>query len=125
MAADCHSAEREAVDGRISEETGRYLALRPRVRRDEDDKRKQRYRGGFATKKAAANALRECQNRLDSGFLPQADDLTFGVYMRRWLDHHATQIEPKTMKRYETLARLYLIPAGGSDPGPEDPPART
>ena len=84
------------------------------VGRDENGKRQQRYRGGFPTKRAAEKALREFQNHVDSGFLPDAENLTFRDYMDRWMEHHATQIEPKTMRRHEGLVRLYLIPRIGS-----------
>jgi integrase len=84
------------------------------IGRDEEGKRKQRFRGGFATKKAAEEGLRDFLNRLDSGFLPEADKLTFDEYMKRWQEHHATQVEPKTMRRYAALTRLYLLPRLGS-----------
>ena len=83
------------------------------IGRDEEGKRKQRFRGGFATKKAAEEGLRDFLNRLDSGFLPEADKLTFAEYMKRWQEHHATQVEPKTMRGYATLTRLYLLPRLG------------
>ncbi len=84
------------------------------VGHDQDGRRKQKFRGGFPTKKAAEQGLREFLNRLDTGFLPEADKITFAEYMKRWQEHHATQVEPKTMRRYSTLARLYLLPRLGS-----------
>lgn len=80
------------------------------VGRDDEGKRKQQSRGGFKTKKAATEALRMLLNQLDSGFLPDAESMTFKTYMERWLKHHETQVEPMTWRRYDTLVRLYLIP---------------
>lgn len=84
------------------------------IGRDENGKRAQHYRGGFTTKKAAEEGLRQFQNRLSSGFLPEAETLTLLAYMARWLEHHATQVEAKTWRRYSTLSRLYLVPRLGS-----------
>ncbi len=84
------------------------------VGRDEEGKRKQKFRGGFATKKAAEEALRQFLNRLDTGFLPEAEKLTFRAFMARWLKHHQSQVEPKTWRRYESLVRLHLVPRLGS-----------
>ena len=83
------------------------------IGRDENGKRKQRDRGGFATKREAQEELRKFQNHVDSGFLPDAENVTFGEFMSSWLEHHATQVEPKTWKRYEALSRLYLVPRLG------------
>ena len=83
------------------------------VGRDDEGKRKQQSRGGFSTKRAASEALRALLNQLDSGFLPDAESMTFSVYMERWLKHHKTQVEPMTWRRYDALVRLYLIPPLG------------
>ena len=83
------------------------------VGRDPEGKRKQRYRGGFETKREAERALRQFQNHLESGFLPESEKLTFGEYMARWLEHHESQVEPLTWRRYEALTRLYLTPRLG------------
>ena len=84
------------------------------IGRDENGKRRQRYRGGFPTRRVAEHELRSFQNQIDSGFLADAESLTFREYMNRWIDHHATQVESTTMRRYETLTRLYLLPRLGS-----------
>ena len=81
---------------------------------DEDGKRKQKFRSGFPTKTAAEKGLREFLNRLDTGFLSEAEKLTFREFVARWLKHHQSQVEPKTWRRYESLVRLYLLPRLGS-----------
>ena len=80
---------------------------------DAEGKRKQRFRGGFSTKREAEKALREFVNRQERGFLPDADKITFADWAETWQKHHATQVETKTMHRYSTLIRLHVMPLLG------------
>jgi integrase len=84
------------------------------VPRDENGRRRQRRRRGFRTKKAAEEALREFLNEHDRTGNAFPDRITFAAYMKRWTEHHATQVGATTMRRYVTLTRLYLIPQLGS-----------
>lgn len=87
---------------------------------DETGKRKQTLRGGFRTEEDAQKGLRQLQQRLDDGYDPNADRITFRAFVEGdehrvgWLDQHRTQVEPSTLRRYESLARLYLLPRLGS-----------
>jgi integrase len=78
-----------------------------------DGRRRQRRRGGFTTRKAAEESLRDFLGHLDRGGDPFGDKTTFAVYAAGWAEHHQTQVEPKTWRRYEQLLRLYLLPALG------------
>lgn len=90
------------------------------VGHDETGKRKQKLKGGFRTEKEAQKSLREFLNRLDRGFDPNADRITFRAFVEGdeqrigWLASHADQVEAATLRRYESLARLYLLPRLGS-----------
>lgn len=81
--------------------------------RSVDGQRRQRRRGGFATKKQAEEALREFLGHLDRGGDPFGDKTTFAEYASGWADHHQGQVEPQTWRRYEQLLRLHVLPALG------------
>ena len=82
--------------------------------RGADGRRRQRRRRGFATKKAAEEALRQFLGHLVRGGDPFGDRTTFAEYIEGWLRHHATQVEPKTLQRYRQLLELHLLPQLGS-----------
>jgi integrase len=82
--------------------------------RGEDGRRRQRLRSGFATKRDAEEALRVFLGHMAAGGDPFPDKVTFGQFARQWLDHHKTQVEPRTWTRYEQLLRVHLFPALGA-----------
>lgn len=84
------------------------------VPRNLDGKRRQRRRRGFLTRKAAEEALRQFLGHLDRGGDPFGDRTTFAEYIDGWLEHHSTQVEPKTLQRYRQLLDLHLLPQLGS-----------
>ena len=90
------------------------------IGQDVTGKRKQKLKSGFRTKEEAQKALREFQNRLDRGFDPHADRITFREFVEGtesrigWLASHADQVESSTVRRYQSLARVYLMPRLGS-----------
>jgi integrase len=78
--------------------------------RSVDGKRRQRRRGGFPTKKVAEESLREFLGHVARGGDPFGDRTTFGEYALGWAEHHQTQVEPQTWRRYEQLLRLHILP---------------
>lgn len=82
--------------------------------KDEDGKRKQIFKSGFAREKDAAKALREKLNEKDAGELVRPDPTTFAAFLTDWFKEHAERnCTPKTVERYHQLA-AYLLPHIGS-----------
>ena len=79
-----------------------------------DGKRRQKRKGGFATRKQAEAALLQFLGHLDRGGDPFGDRTTFADYSAAWAEHHRTQVEPKTWARYESLLRIHLLPRFGA-----------
>ncbi len=67
-----------------------------------------------ASKTEALEKLRRVQADADAGRLAEADRLTVGEYLRRWLDHTAkNRVRDATWERYRQLVELYLTPILG------------
>lgn len=75
--------------------------------------RRQRWQGGFPTKKAADEALREALGVIKKGGDPFPENLKFADYIPRWLDSR-TAIRPTTKKRYEQMLDADLTPVLGT-----------
>jgi integrase len=62
-----------------------------------------------ATKKEAQDKLRNLQ--VSGPFLGEAENLTVGEYLNRWLENTAkNKVRPTTYARYEQPVRLHAIP---------------
>jgi integrase len=80
---------------------------------DGTGKRKRRTVYG-ATKQEAQEKLRHLQGEADTGTLADAEKLTVGAYLQRWLDNTAKNtVRATTLERYEVLVRLHLKPILG------------
>lgn len=70
-----------------------------------------RWKGGFATKKEAARALRDALVALDGGSWIEPSKLTYRDYVENtWLPHIEDQIEDSTWESYERYMRLHVLP---------------
>ena len=65
----------------------------------DDGRRRQKTKGGFATRKAAEAELRALLARVENGADPFPDDVSVGAYLGRWLDHQRSRVRPSTHKR--------------------------
>lgn len=75
-----------------------------------DGKRRQVWKGGFATKKAAQTALTESLANLAKGHEPQRRRVTLAGYLNDdWLPS-LHDLRPNTRLSYATLARRHLVP---------------
>ncbi len=82
--------------------------------RDENGKRRQRWRGGFPTKKAAEEELRRVLRSLDTGDYVTPERLTFAEFAReRWLPVVESSMRKTTYEAYERTIRLHILPAIG------------
>lgn len=74
----------------------------------ESGDRRQKRKGSFITKKEAHTALREAQNRLDSGVHVDHSAMTVGKYLRAW--HAGLSVKPTTASNYRVCIERHLIP---------------
>ncbi len=75
----------------------------------EDGKRKTY--GGFTSESEAVTKLSEVLNAQRTGILPKTNGETWLNYLRVWLDHHSTSIEPTTTQDYENILKYHIHPA--------------
>ena len=78
-------------------------------------KRRQKWEGGFRTRKQADARLAEVQHSLNSGAYIVPTKMTFGQLLERWLtDYVASNVAPSTSAVYEQHCAKHIIPALGS-----------
>lgn len=81
----------------------------------DNGKWKQKWEGGFDTKKEAQKALRQRIDEVESSFVNSKDDSTMAVYLRYWLDSYcAPRLAANTLNGYRTNIEKHIIPLIGS-----------
>lgn len=84
---------------------------------DEVGKRRQRWRGGYGTRKEAQAALNDALARLERGDYIAPERLTFGEFVReRWLPVIAGERRKTTLASYERHLRKHVLPEIGGIP---------
>lgn len=78
--------------------------------RDDFGKKKQKWIGGFATKKEADKVLAEKLNDMYHGVTVDVSSTTLGSWLTDWLSPLETQVRPSTYRGYEWLVRKHVIP---------------
>jgi integrase len=77
-------------------------------------KRQQLWRGGFATKRQAQDALQEVVGRLRSGEFVEPSKLTLGPFLTEmWLPAVRSQLRPSTFESYARNIRIHVLPELG------------
>jgi integrase len=87
------------------------------VRYDEptaDGTRRQRRKGGFATRREAERFLGEQIQRLGDGSYAEPTRQTFAQFMAEWLPAAKGTVRPLTATNYERVVRRHLVPHLGS-----------
>ncbi|MGH2975581.1 MAG: tyrosine-type recombinase/integrase [Solirubrobacterales bacterium] len=80
----------------------------------EDGKRRQRRKGGFATKREAQTFLNEQLQRLGDGSYSQPSKQLLGEYLRcEWLPAVEGTLRPLSVVQYEQTIRLRIVPRLG------------
>ncbi len=82
--------------------------------RDASGRKRQKWVGGFRTKKDAEVALAKVLDRVHTGTFVDAGHLTVGDYLEQWLDGIRTSVRDKTAFSYEDTLRAYVISRIGS-----------
>lgn len=80
------------------------------------EKRAQRWRGGFPTRKAAEAFLASTVSAIGEGSYVAPTRLTLADYLAGWLAEVADTVRPLTPRKYEQVCRLYQIPRLGQVP---------
>jgi len=81
---------------------------------DEDGKRKQRWKGGFATRKAADAFLTDVLSRLGDGSYVQPSKLTLRAFVEEeWLPAIAGTVRPLTLTQYRSVMKGRILPQLG------------
>ncbi|GEP34324.1 site-specific integrase [Nocardioides szechwanensis] len=78
-------------------------------------KKRQRWVGGFPTRRAAKEARDAARHSVNSGTYVAPQDLTVAAWLDRWMDGHEVELKPSTAKTYRDKIRLYLVPALGHE----------
>jgi integrase len=82
--------------------------------RDEDGRRIQRSKGGFATRKAAQQFLTDVLSRLGDGSYVQPSKQTVGAYLvDEWLEAIGGTVRPLTVTQYRSTITHRIVPRVG------------
>ena len=81
----------------------------------ETGKRRQQWVTVRGTRKDAERRLAELLHRLDTGAFVKPSKTTVADYLRRWLEEYVKpNLSPRGFERYESIARVHLIPDLGA-----------
>ncbi len=80
-----------------------------------DGKRRQRSRGGFATKREAQRYLTDALGRIDASTYSSPSKLTLGAFLLdEWMPAIEATLRPLSVERYRSVIRLYVVPQIGA-----------
>ncbi len=82
---------------------------------DENGIRKQKWKGGYATKEEAEEALKEYKAKVALGMITvkNTSNETLGHFLERWFKIHSMDIKPNTQNGYRNNIYKHIIPALG------------
>jgi integrase len=82
--------------------------------RDQDGKKRQKWVGGFRTRRDAEEALTQSLDRVRTGTWADPGRVTVAEYLEQWLDGIRPTLRPKTAASYDDVLRGLVIPRVGS-----------
>ncbi|GGT33161.1 tyrosine-type recombinase/integrase [Nonomuraea spiralis] len=85
-----------------------------RVKDPETGESKPRWVSGFATEDDAKAARDEARVRARRGEYIDRNAITVAAYLAEWIEGHAVEIKPHTLKGYRDMIRLYITPRIGT-----------
>ncbi|SEH00364.1 Phage integrase, N-terminal SAM-like domain [Nonomuraea solani] len=85
-----------------------------RVKDPETGESKPRWVSGFATEDDAKAARDEARVRARRGEYIDRNTITVAEYLADWIEGHAVEIKPHTLKGYRDMIRLYITPRIGT-----------
>jgi integrase len=81
--------------------------------RDAEGRKRQKWKGGFPTKRAAEDALTETLERIRTGNFVDTGRKTVGEFLTEWLAAASPGLRPSTASSYEHVLNQWLIPRIG------------
>jgi hypothetical protein len=113
MRGHIHKRVRKATNGK--ETTLWYVVLD--VGRDTNGRRRQKWHGGFRTRREAEVARAKLVNDLHAGAYIAPDRTTLAQWIREsWLPMIEARIKPSTLHSYHSNMELHVLPAIGARP---------
>lgn len=113
MQGHIHKRVHSLADGRTS--TTWYVVIE--LGRDEKGRRRQKWHGGFRTRKEAEAARAKIVNEVNTGVYALPSKLTLAEWINEsWLATVKMQIKPSTLDGYARMLRLHVIPTLGHRP---------
>jgi len=82
----------------------------------EDGQRRQRWHGGFSTRRDAQAALTAILGQLQQGTYAEPSKQTLAKFMREWLASSRASVRPSTWTAYKMLTEAHIIPVLGAIP---------
>ena len=82
-------------------------------------RRRQRWKGGYPTKREAERALGRALAAVGDGAVADAGGLTVGAYFDQWLAGHLPSLKPSTAKSYREVVQWYAQPRLGAAQAPD------
>lgn len=79
-------------------------------------RRDQRKRTGFATKAEALDDMHRAQTEKADGTYVEPSKVTLGAYLLTWVQKGCGGVRPWTLKGYESIVRVHIIPRLGQVP---------
>ena len=75
--------------------------------------RRQRWQGGFRTKREAEAELNRQLHQVEQGADAFPSNMTLADFAERWLDHQQARLRPLTHDRYTRLMQREILPVVG------------
>ena len=113
MQGHIHKRVRTLADGRSS--TTWYVVIE--LGRDSGGRRRQKWHGGFRTRREAEAARAKLVNEINTGIYAVPSKLTVAEWITTcWLSSTKTQVKASTFDGYERILRLHVLPTLGHRP---------
>lgn len=102
------------MKGHLVERSPGHWAIVLDVRDPENGMRKRKWHSFAGSKREAQNECSRLISAMNSGSYLAPSKLTVASFLDQWLDHMRSQVAPRTIERYEEIARKNLAPILGS-----------
>ena len=113
MQGHIHKRVHSMADGRTT--TTWYVIIN--LGRDENGRRRQKWHGGFRTRKEAEAARAKLVNEVHTGIYAEPTKLTLEDWtVGSWLPTMKTQVKATTWASYDRMLRLHVLPVLGDRP---------
>jgi hypothetical protein len=113
MQGHIHKRVHSLADGRTT--TTWYVVLE--LGRDATGRRRQKWHGGFRTRREAEAARAKLVNEVNTGVYAEPTKTTLEEWvLGSWLPTMKSQVKPTTWASYDRMLRLHVLPVLGNRP---------